>query len=146
MCQILVRLEDNFRAGAPTPHLIYRRGDIVAVRDDLHEWGSDEGSPKFCIIELPGLSARKMLDYERPHRELSNRLPIDDPGDQIIIKIRGWQFRVDDLSLELRRRATVDGVLRLTNPGRHARWSDTRTHFRNKISNQRESRDETDLR
>jgi len=43
----------------------YKRGDIVAVMPDDHEWGSSECSPKFVKINIPDLdhiNAKKYLE------------------------------------------------------------------------------------
>jgi hypothetical protein len=34
----------------------YKRGDVVVVREDGHEWGRAEGLPDFIRASLPGVS------------------------------------------------------------------------------------------
>ena len=34
----------------------YKRGDVVVVRDDGHQWGGAEGLPDFVVAHLPGVS------------------------------------------------------------------------------------------
>jgi hypothetical protein len=39
----------------------YKRGDVVAVRDDDHVWGASEGPPKFEQVDLPGVDPSDLL-------------------------------------------------------------------------------------
>lgn len=52
----------------------YRKGDIVVVMPDGHEWGAQEGLPTFVRVRVPGVAAsavadrieswRRVIDYE----------------------------------------------------------------------------------
>lgn len=54
----------------------YKRGDIVVVMDDGHEWGRAEGLPDFVRASLPGvtkaqLDAALTLPHETPAAEFA---------------------------------------------------------------------------
>lgn len=54
----------------------YKRGDIVAVMDDGHQWGSAEGLPDFVRASLPGVPASALdnsltLPHETAAAELA---------------------------------------------------------------------------
>lgn len=54
----------------------YKRGDIVVVRDDGHQWGGAEGLPDFIRASLPGVPAASIgssliLPHETAAAELA---------------------------------------------------------------------------
>ncbi len=54
----------------------YKRGDIVVVMDDGHQWGSAEGLPDFVRASLPGVPASALdnsltLPHETAAAELA---------------------------------------------------------------------------
>ena len=44
----------------------YKRGDIVVVMPDGHEWGKEEGLPKFVVVKIPDLAVSKARKYTDP--------------------------------------------------------------------------------
>ena len=50
----------------------YKRGDIVVVKDDAHQWGSAEGLPDFVLLKVP------TIDYENA-----------------VDKMKGWEQTLD---------------------------------------------------
>lgn len=71
MAELLILNRD-----ATTEQRSYKRGDIVVVMEDGHEWGNAEGLPDFVRASLPGLP-RAALDgvvnmpHEIPAAELA---------------------------------------------------------------------------
>ena len=70
MAELLIKLIDHIhsdpvkdRSGA------YKRGDVVVVMPDGHEWGREEGPPKFGIIKVVGLSVMKCQEFVRPEMQ-----------------------------------------------------------------------------
>jgi hypothetical protein len=45
----------------------YKRGDIVVVMPDGHEWGKEEGLPTFFVLKIPGVDAEKAKMYISSH-------------------------------------------------------------------------------
>ncbi len=50
MAELLIRLKDNTHPDAVKDRMCYKRGDIVVVMPDGHQWGSAEGLPDFAVI------------------------------------------------------------------------------------------------
>lgn len=65
MARLLVKAIDYTH---PDPEIdrqgAYKRGDIVAVMPDDHEWGGKEGPPIFEQVDLPGVSIEQ-VEYLR---------------------------------------------------------------------------------
>ncbi len=65
MCEILVKLVDQTY---PTDSVkdaagCYKRGDPVVIMPDGHEWGREEGLPKFIVVKVPGISVANAMQY-----------------------------------------------------------------------------------
>ena len=52
----------------------YKRGDIVVVRDDGHEWGNMEGAPDFVIVKVPGLLTADAEVYAQPESDANGNV------------------------------------------------------------------------
>lgn len=44
----------------------YKKGDIVGLQPDGHEWGAKEGLPTFVRVKVPGLPVATILDRAEP--------------------------------------------------------------------------------
>ena len=71
MAELLILNRD-----ATTEQRSYKRGDIVVVMDDGHEWGGAEGLPDFVRASLPGVPRAMLADvvtmpHEIPAAELA---------------------------------------------------------------------------
>jgi hypothetical protein len=42
----------------------YKQGDVAAIFDNGHEWGAEEGLPKFWIIKLPNITVAEAYQLE----------------------------------------------------------------------------------
>jgi len=57
MAELLVRNVDNHHPDPRTDErATYKRGDIVFVAQDGHEWGRMEGPPRFRVVKMPGVA------------------------------------------------------------------------------------------
>jgi hypothetical protein len=63
MAELLIKAID---ASNPDPSKdesgCYKKGDIVHVSDDGHEWGSQEGLPTFVVVKCPGVPVATIED------------------------------------------------------------------------------------
>lgn len=63
MAELLIKAVD---ASHPDPDKdeagCYKKGDIVHVVDDGHEWGAKEGLPTFVVVKCPGLAVATVQD------------------------------------------------------------------------------------
>ena len=81
--------------GQVDPYLekvLYRRGDVVVVMEDGHEWGGEERPPNFVVIKVPG--PKSEWDYLAEER--MDGLP-DEDGDEKIALRRHHGFDLDAL-------------------------------------------------
>ena len=60
MAEFLVLANDS---GAQESDAKWRSGRIVVVMPDGHEWGSEETTPKFYIIKVPGVTVADAKEY-----------------------------------------------------------------------------------
>lgn len=62
MARLLVKAIDYVH---PDPEIdkkgAYKRGDVVCVMPDGHEWGLAEGPPKFEHVDMPGVEVNDLL-------------------------------------------------------------------------------------
>jgi len=67
MAEFLVKLNDNTHVN-PTKDQsgCYKRGDVVVVMPNGHEWGKEEGYPKFVVVKIPGMTVAAGQKYIEP--------------------------------------------------------------------------------
>lgn len=61
----------------------YRMGDPVVVMPDGHEWGREEGLPRFWLLRIPGVSVSQVeafLERGEGRRREWNLAPSDVPA------------------------------------------------------------------
>jgi len=64
MAQLLVFLRNNTHDDPDKEKRgCFKRGDIVAVFDDLHIFGALEGPPDFQIVQVPGVDPSNFCSY-----------------------------------------------------------------------------------
>lgn len=62
MAEILVRWTDNTHADPAKDAWCYKRGDVVVVMPDGHEWGRKEGPPHFRVVKLVGVAVDEVRE------------------------------------------------------------------------------------
>lgn len=74
MCEILIFAGNNTH---PDPEKdrrgSWKLGYAVVVKEDGHEWGAEEGLPKFVVVKIPGVPAAKAEAFLEPQM-------VDDAG------------------------------------------------------------------
>jgi len=58
MAELLIRLKNNTHPDAVKDRMCYKRGDIVVVMPDGHQWGRAEGLPDFAVIRTDRTAAQ----------------------------------------------------------------------------------------
>ncbi len=58
MAELLIRLRDNTHTDPAKDRMCYKRGDIVVVMPDGHQWGRAEGLPDFAVIKTDAAAAQ----------------------------------------------------------------------------------------
>lgn len=96
MAELLVRVRDKV---SPDPYLnvrLTKRGDVIVVMPDGHDWAADElRNRDWRIVKVPGLSMveAEAMTVEEPHDPERSRM-----------MLRRW-FRLDVDSVDLPQRA-----------------------------------------
>lgn len=70
----------------------YKTGDPVVVMPDDHEWGYEEGPPKFIVIKIPGMSVAEAQEYAL----IETFRPL--VGEKEIVRKRAFSIDLADLS------------------------------------------------
>lgn len=97
MAELLIKAIDAIVEDDPVKDKAgsYKRGDVVVIYPDGHEYGKIEGLPKFMIVKIPDLSfkdAQKYIEEEVDDTDLNNI---------ITITRRRYKFLVDDIPSEI---------------------------------------------
>jgi len=68
----------------------YKKGDIVVVMPDGHEWGGKEGPPTFVIVKVPGVTVEQVEDRRDDwRRELGYEIVATDAAVDGV-RVRIW--------------------------------------------------------
>ncbi len=86
----------------------YKRGDVVVVHPDGHEWGKSEGPPKFVIVKIPGMTVEEAQKYVKSEGDAP------DPENPITLTRRKYKFHIDDISEEVKNELETKGVVAIT--------------------------------
>lgn len=79
----------------------YKRGDVVVVQPDGHQWGRLETAPKFVVVKVPDVTveqARRFIEAEGA-TEVD---PFTGTSRFVVSRRRRWRVRVDDVPLAIR--------------------------------------------
>ena len=130
--ELLLRRNNNADPDPVKDKMLYKRGDIVEVKPDGHEWGNLEDPALhpdgvagcgFVIVKIPGV----MPTPEKIDKWLGH---IQD-GDEVITKRRLWEIMMDDVPTGIRNKLRDDGVVTVT-------WTQLKNYIRNKLTDERE--------
>lgn len=94
----------------------WKRGDIVVVMPDGHEWGGEERLPKFVVVKIPGVDAERARKYIEHYAAARRR----------------YRIRVDDVPNAIRNQLRDTGQVTVT-------WNQVRNFIRDKATGLDES-------
>jgi hypothetical protein len=60
MCELLVRVVAKTQADPRLAAQCSKPGDVIAIVDDGHQWGTDEGAPTYRVVRVPGVPANSL--------------------------------------------------------------------------------------
>jgi hypothetical protein len=92
MAEILIKAIDaNHLNPVKDKSGCYKRGDVVVVMPDGHEWGKSEGPPKYIIIKVPGMTKEEAEQYIESEKDT----PSDPKFPADILTRRKFRFQID---------------------------------------------------
>lgn len=90
MAELLVKAIDSRVADPDLERRgCYKRGDVVVVFEDGHEWGREERPPKFIVVQIPGAPASAFRELQEVDWS-----PVLGPREERI-PMRRRQWRLD---------------------------------------------------
>jgi hypothetical protein len=100
----------------------YKRGDVVVVMPDGHQWGAKEGLPNFVKIKIPGLDHVAIAELASEQDEDDAGQPYYEPGSAIlaegpvlsIYRRRRWRILVDNIPVTIRNKLRDTGEATVT--------------------------------
>ena len=94
MAELLIKARDpiDLPVNEEKRNRCYRKGDIIVVMPDGHEWGKEERLPKFVVIKVPGMSVATAKKYIEPN-EIDTGL-VDRDGERIIKLVNKRKYNV----------------------------------------------------
>lgn len=136
MAELLIKWVDATHADPEKDRRgCYKRGDVVIVQKDGHEWGAKEGPPNFVILRIPG-AARALAERltEEQDDDDAGVLLQDEQGQRRAFRRRRWRVDLDDLPAAIRTALQTNG-----------RASITRAQIRSRLKRKRDGAQFNDL-
>lgn len=143
MAELLIKAADATHADAEKDRRgCYKRGDVVIVQDDGHEWGAKEGPPNFVILRIPGAARALAQRLTEEQDDDDNGTPLPREvfvGNEPIMldgkfRRRRWRVDIDALPVAIRTALQTTG-----------RASITRVQIRSRLKRKRDGAQFTDL-
>lgn len=106
MCELLVRTVDKTNDDPYLDAQLTKRGDVVVIVPDGHEWSEAERSnPHWRILKFPGVPESDLASLTAPEPETNPSKP------NRMRQRRNWRLDLDDPRIE--QAQSRDDVLRL---------------------------------
>jgi len=132
MAEMLVKaIDSTHKDTAKDRRGCYKRGMCVAVFEDGHSWGLEEGLPKFFVLRIPGIPAEKLRKYLEPQYENFTSLE----GLPITHRRRLWKIMVDDAPAALRDKMLKGGAITIDARPSGGNYDVNWEHFRGNFKN-----------
>lgn len=113
MARLLVKATDNTHPDPVKDLRCYKRGDVVVVMPDGHEWGKEEGPPKFFTVDIPGAAPEKFSSLIQEKRDTlvhETNIPFEefkDKPEYLAFQSNGKTFITETLHTA-RRTVSID--------------------------------------
>lgn len=133
MAEILVKARDFVNPDSNKDTIgSFKRGMPVIVMEDGHQWGTEEGLPKFAIIKFPTVSISSVEKYIRP---IYTQVTIDGQTIYQLTRKRRWRIRWEDLPTAAKNKLADTGQL-IIKAGTYSgtfdyTWNQVKSYFRN---------------
>lgn len=116
MAELLIKARDANHADAEKDRRgCYKRGDVVLVVEDGHEWGRKEGPPNFVILRIP-LAARALAERlaDEDDEDDVGAPAVDEKGERRVHRRRRWRVNLEALPAAVRAALQADGRASVT--------------------------------
>lgn len=93
----------------------YKRGDVVGVFEDDHQFGRKEGLPKFVRLRIPGTAkalAQRLV--EEDDEDDAGKPDLDERGERRALRRRRWKVDIPALPAAVRNALAKDGEASIT--------------------------------
>jgi len=126
MAEFLIKAKDVVHTN-PSKNLTgcYKRGDVVEIRPDGAEYGTDEGLPNFVVIKVTGLTFEAAKKYMI--QQYMGDVIGETPDPEVVTKRRKYRVRIDDVPAAILQTLRDVGEITLT-------WTQVRNYLRNKAT------------
>ena len=135
MAEILIKAVDSVvtdEHGDPVDPAIdtahsFKQGHPVVVMPDGHEWGSDEGLPKFYILKIHGMDPTDFHPYLAAHTDtpVTASTKPDGSARSSTLCPRLWRLDISNIPADVKRSLTTTGTHSTT-------WESIKTHIKNR--------------
>lgn len=125
MAELLIKARDASHDDPETDRRgCYKRGDVVVVMPDGHEWGVKEGLPNFVVLKIPGVDPERIRPLVEPQDD-------DDAGNAVsdTFRRRRWKLAIASIPAEIRNQLQNTGTATVTP-------AQVRSYLRRKRDNQ----------
>lgn len=135
MAELLIKLVDATHEDPEKDRRgCYKRGDVVVVQEDGHEWGAKEGPPRFVRLHIPGAARALAERLTEEQDDDDNGAPLPDAQEGRRFRRRRWRVDLDALPAAIRTALQTTG-----------RASITRAQIRSRLKRKRDGAQFTDL-
>lgn len=121
MAELLIKAIDAIHSNKDKDRRgCYKRGDVVVVMPDGHEWGKEECFPKFVVVKIPGLSVEAGKKYTESDYDLS------DPKGERVLTRRKYKLKLDSLPGSIKQQLNKAGETTVV-------WGSIKGYVENKV-------------
>lgn len=116
MAELLIKAVDATHPDGETDRAgCYKRGDVVVVQEDGHQWGMKEGPPRFFVLKIPGVEKSRVERLcEEQDDDDAGRPFVDGEGRRRVFRRRRWRVDIDSLPAPVRNALSGTGVASIT--------------------------------
>lgn len=131
MAEFLVKARDpiDLPKDEESRERCYRRGDIVVVMKDGHEWGKEERLPKFVVVKIPGLDVAKAKHLTDPYYTDTGLVDLNGEAILKLTARRKWKVLVDTVPTAISKELTDKGIVEVS-------WDKIKSYVYDKVTTQ----------
>lgn len=131
MAELLIKARDpvDLPKDEESRERCYRRGDIVVVMKDGHEWGKEERLPKFVVVKIPGLDVEKARHLIEPCYTDTGLIDLNGEAILKLTARRKWKVLVDTVPTTISKELAEKGIVEVS-------WDNIKSYVYDKLTTQ----------